>query len=167
MSLSAALAIANSGLANINVQFGVVSQNVANASTSGYAQEVATQTALTAQGDPLGVRSGVVTREIDASTQASLTSQNAVVTALQTRQSALQGIDDVQGTVAAAKISPVSLVPWKMPSPHYKMIPRARRSSKRSSALHRPSVPKSTNYPVQSEPRGRTHRMSWFLRLPR
>jgi flagellar hook-associated protein 1 FlgK len=44
MRLDGALSIATGGLANVNRQMAIVSQNVANASTPGYASEVATQT---------------------------------------------------------------------------------------------------------------------------
>ena len=38
MTLDGALSIATGGLANINRQFGVISHNVANAGTPGYAR---------------------------------------------------------------------------------------------------------------------------------
>ena len=42
MSLGSALSIATGGLNNINAQFALISQNVANAATPGYAVEVST-----------------------------------------------------------------------------------------------------------------------------
>jgi len=50
MSLDGALSIATGGLANVNRQLALVSQNVANASTPGYAAEIGTQTSVTADG---------------------------------------------------------------------------------------------------------------------
>ena len=50
MNLDGALSIATGGLANVNRQMALVSQNVANASTPGYAAEIATQTSVTADG---------------------------------------------------------------------------------------------------------------------
>ncbi|HME28134.1 MAG TPA: flagellar hook-associated protein FlgK [Acetobacteraceae bacterium] len=98
MTVAAALSIATSGLANINSQLALTSQNVANASTPGYAAEVATEQSVVADGMGLGVRSLPATRDVDAVLQAEVFSQNATVTGLQTRQSALQAIDAVQGT---------------------------------------------------------------------
>ena len=98
MTISAALSIATGGLANINSQLALVSQNVANASTPGYSAEIATQQSLAADGVGLGVRTGPATRDVDAALQAEVFSQNATVAGLQTRQNALQAIDAVQGT---------------------------------------------------------------------
>jgi|ERR1700722_5409304 flagellar hook-associated protein 1 len=98
MTLDGTLSIATGGLANINRQMAVVSQNVANASTPGYAVEISTQESLTGNGEGLGVRSGPAIRDIDMALQAETLSQNATVAGLQTRQNALQAIDAVQGT---------------------------------------------------------------------
>jgi flagellar hook-associated protein 1 FlgK len=98
MSLDSALSIARGGLANINAQFALISQNVANAATPSYAVEVGTQTALSADGIPLGVRTGPATLQIDQTLQAASLQQNAAVTGLQTTQTALQAIDAVLGT---------------------------------------------------------------------
>ena len=98
MNLDGALSIAIGGLANVNRRMALVSQNVANASTPGYAAEIATQRSLTADGQGLGVHSGPAIRNIDTMLQAELFSQNASVAGLHTRQTALQSIDAVQGT---------------------------------------------------------------------
>jgi flagellar hook-associated protein 1 FlgK len=98
MGLDGALSIAAGGLANVNRQMAVVSQNVANVDTPGYAAEIATQTSITADGQGLGVRSGPAIRNLDTMLQGELFSQNATVAGLQTRQTALQAIDAVQGT---------------------------------------------------------------------
>jgi flagellar hook-associated protein 1 FlgK len=98
VTIGAALSIATGGLANINSQMALVSQNVANASTPGYAAEIGTQQSVTAGGMELGVRTGPAIRNIDQSLQAELFSQNATVAGLQTRQTALQAIDAAQGT---------------------------------------------------------------------
>jgi flagellar hook-associated protein 1 FlgK len=98
MSLDGALSIATGGLANVNRRMAVVSQNVANAGTPGYAAEIATQTSLTADGVGLGVHSGPAIRNIDTVLQAEVFSQNATVAGLNTRQTALQSIDAAQGT---------------------------------------------------------------------
>ena len=85
MSLNGALSVANSGLANVQAQFAVVSQNVANASTPGYATETATQQAITAGGQGMGVLTGPTMRQVNAALEASLTAQNSTVSGLQTR----------------------------------------------------------------------------------
>lgn len=99
MSLESALSIAGSGLAVVQRQISVVSQNVANASTTGYVREVATQTSLAAGDQPSGVRSGPTLRALDGPLQASLLSQNATVSGLQTTSVALSAVDAAQGTV--------------------------------------------------------------------
>ena len=76
----------------------LISQNVANASTPGYAVEISNQQALTADGVGLGVYTGPATLQIDQALQASLTQQNATVAGLQTTQTSLQAIDSVLGT---------------------------------------------------------------------
>jgi flagellar hook-associated protein 1 len=98
VSIASALSIATGGLANINNQLAVVSQNVANASTPGYAAEIGTQTSLTADGVGLGVHSGPAIRNLDAFLQAEVFSENATVAGLQTQQTALKALDAVQGT---------------------------------------------------------------------
>jgi flagellar hook-associated protein 1 len=98
VNIDGALSIATGGLANINRQMAVVSQNVANVSTPGYAVEVSSQQSATANGEGLGVRSGPAIRTIDTALQAEVFSQNATVAGLETRQNALQAIDAVQGT---------------------------------------------------------------------
>lgn len=93
-----ALSIAIGGLANIDRQLALVSQNVANAATPGYVREVATQTSQTADGIAMGVNSGPAQRDVNAQMQADLLLQDATVSGLTTRQSALSAIDAVQGT---------------------------------------------------------------------
>lgn len=98
MGIDSAYSIANSGLANIQAQLAILSQNVANASTPGYTREVATQTALTGNGTGLGVRTDPATLGIDRVLQAAVLQQNTIVSGLQTTQAALQPIDSVLGT---------------------------------------------------------------------
>jgi flagellar hook-associated protein 1 FlgK len=98
MTLIAALSIANSGLANIDRQLALVSQNVANANTQGYVKETASQQTVTANGVGLGARLGPATRDIDTALQSRVLLENATLSDLQTRQSALSAIDAVQGT---------------------------------------------------------------------
>jgi flagellar hook-associated protein 1 len=90
MSLDSALSIASGGLRNINSQFAVISQNVANAATPGYAAEIGNQKALTADGSGLGVQTRPATLKINQALQSSMQQQNAVVSGDQTTQTALQ-----------------------------------------------------------------------------
>ena len=101
MSITSALQIATGGLANISQQLSVISNNIANASTPGYAEEVSTQTSLTADGQGFGVFTGPVVRQINLQLQAQSFQQNATVSALQTTQTALQPVDIAQGTPGA------------------------------------------------------------------
>jgi flagellar hook-associated protein 1 FlgK len=101
MGLDSALSIASGGLSNINAQFAILSQNVANAATPGYAVEVSSQQDLTADGIGLGVQTGPATLQIDQALQASVVQQNATVAGLQTTQTSLQAIDSVLGTPGA------------------------------------------------------------------
>jgi flagellar hook-associated protein 1 FlgK len=98
MSLTAALSIATSGLANVSSQLALVSHNVANANTPGYVVETATQQSLNADGVGLGVHSGPATRDLNVALQAQSFQQDSLVAGLQTRQAALQALDAVQGT---------------------------------------------------------------------
>ncbi len=109
MSLESALSIAGSGLAVVQRQISVVSQNVANASTTGYVREVSVQTSLEAGSQPSGVVSGPTQRALDAPLQASVLSQNAAVSGLQTRAAALSVVDAAQGTTGDGGSSLASL----------------------------------------------------------
>src|SRR5690349_11992425 len=99
MNLTSALSIASGGIGNINAQLALVSQNVANAKTPGYAVEEGTQESITGEGIGLGVHTGPALRRVDQALAESLTQQNAAVSGLTTRQTALQAIDSVLGTV--------------------------------------------------------------------
>ncbi len=103
MDLDSILTRAAGGLANIDRQLAVVSQNVSNAGTAGYSREIGTQTSVTADGLGMRVRAGITTRALNAPLQASVTLQGAAVAGLQTRQAALQGIDSVQGTTGGGQ----------------------------------------------------------------
>jgi len=98
MSLASALTIATGGLANITSQLAVVSQNVSNANTAGYTLEIGQQTALSGDGVPLGVRTGLTMRSIDGMLQAEAWQQSAAVAALTVRSQALSAVDAAQGT---------------------------------------------------------------------
>ena len=98
MGIGVALSNAMGGLANINRDLAVVSQNVTNANTPGYARQVSNQQALSVGGQGMGVVSGPATRVLNAQQQGDLFTQNATVGGLHTRQQALASIDAVMGT---------------------------------------------------------------------
>lgn len=98
MSLDAALSIAAGGIANVSAQLALVSHNVANAGTPGYATEVGTQTAVDAGGIGMGVATGPAILLTDTALQNAVQAQTSTVAGLTTRQGALQAIDSVLGT---------------------------------------------------------------------
>jgi flagellar hook-associated protein 1 FlgK len=102
MGMDAALSVAIGGLANINRDLAVVSQNVSNANTPGYVREIASQHELSVGGQGMGVVSGPATRALDVQQQADLFTQNATVSGLDVRQNALASIDQMMGTPGAA-----------------------------------------------------------------
>ena len=79
----------------------MVSQNVANAGTPGYARQVLGQSSLAAEGQGMGVRTGVAGRQIDLQLQSAALRQGAAVSGLQVRQAALARIEAAHGTVGA------------------------------------------------------------------
>jgi flagellar hook-associated protein 1 FlgK len=101
MNLDGAARIAAGGLANIDRQLALISQNVANADTPDYARQVSTQSNLTADGRGLGVLSGPSARKVDETLQAALFAQDGAVEALSVTQARLSAIDAVHGTPGA------------------------------------------------------------------
>lgn len=98
MSLQAALSISSSGLDAVTRQLAVVSQNVANAGTAGYARQSAAVESVGTGNQLGGVQALPPTIAVDLALQSALLSENAGVSGLQTQQTALQGIDQVAGT---------------------------------------------------------------------
>jgi flagellar hook-associated protein 1 FlgK len=92
------LSIAMSGLANVNRNLAVLSQNVANANTPGYVAETVQQREVTAGGQPMGVMTGLTVRDVDTALQGQLYAQTAVVGATSMESGALAQVDAVQGT---------------------------------------------------------------------
>jgi flagellar hook-associated protein 1 FlgK len=101
MSLDSSILIAGSGLRSVTKQISVVSQNVANASTPGYAAETANASSLTAGGVGSGVSTAPTSRDVDQALEASVFAQNGEVAAQQTTANALAQIDATQGTPGA------------------------------------------------------------------
>jgi flagellar hook-associated protein 1 FlgK len=99
MSLAASLGIATQSLVNINQNFGVISNNIANADTAGFASEQATQQSLSAGGLGMGVVSGATTLATNQALQAGLYEQNAEAAGTATTNAALGNLQPVLGTV--------------------------------------------------------------------
>jgi flagellar hook-associated protein 1 len=97
MSIDSALSISTGGLANINAQLALLSQNISNAGTPDYAREIGTQESQSTGGVEMGVRTGASSRQIDFALQQAAFTQDARVQNLTTQQTALQSIDAVQG----------------------------------------------------------------------
>jgi flagellar hook-associated protein 1 FlgK len=99
MSLDASLGVASSSLANIMQGFAVISQNVANADTTGYATEQSTVQSLDAGGMGIGARSGPTQLVTNASLQNLLYGQNAASSAADTTNAALNALQPALGSV--------------------------------------------------------------------
>lgn len=98
MGIDTSLAIANSGLAAIDRQFALISQNVANAGTPGYATETAALSSSTAGGFGDGVIGGPATRILNSAVQAQVFGNSSNVAYQTTTATALSAIDQVMGT---------------------------------------------------------------------
>ena len=98
MQLDSTLSSAASGLASIAAQLATVSQNVSNASTPGYVVETRQVSSADAAGEGAGVRTGVVTRTVDATLQGNLAVAGAQVADSQVRQGVLAAVDAASGT---------------------------------------------------------------------
>lgn len=98
MSLDSSLSVASSSLLNINRHLAVVSQNVANVGTPGYAREVLPQSSVSADGQGMGARTALAQRQIDLSMQQAALQQASTVAGLDVRSAALAAIDVVHGT---------------------------------------------------------------------
>lgn len=101
MNLTQGLSTAVGGLANIDRQLALLAHNVSNASTAGYVRQIAVQTALTADGAGLGVKSGPAIRDVNPAMLSELRAQASVLADLETRGSALDAIDALSGTPGA------------------------------------------------------------------
>lgn len=98
MTIGTGLTIASTGLAALERQFSVISQNVANANTPGYATETSSLTALGAAGFGMGVASGPATRSIDKAAQSAMVASGAASSYQGTIAQSLSGLDPQFGT---------------------------------------------------------------------
>jgi flagellar hook-associated protein 1 FlgK len=101
VGLSDSLTIASSGLDALQSQMSVASQNVANASTTGYVAETVSLSSRSAGSEGSGVVVGLTTRIVDDALESSLYSQNATVSALQTVNDGLSTVSALQGSTSA------------------------------------------------------------------
>ncbi|GBQ65689.1 flagellar hook-associated protein FlgK [Ameyamaea chiangmaiensis NBRC 103196] len=101
MGISDALSIASSGLHSTEHALAVASQNVANASTTGYVKEVATQVAVSYGGIGGGVAVGATARDVNTALENLLYTKNADVSSYATLDNALSAISAVQGTTSS------------------------------------------------------------------
>ena len=103
MSLDGVLSQANSGLASIQAQLSTVSQNVANANTTGYVTETVAAESVAAGGVGEGVRTGVATRTVDGALSANLAAAGGQVADADVRNTALAAIDAASGAPGAGQ----------------------------------------------------------------
>ncbi len=101
MDLNSSLSIATSGLEGTQYALGVLSQNVSNASTTGYVEEVANLSAKDAAGTGSGVAIGLTTRNVNDALEAGLYTQNAEVAALTVKDNSLSAITALQGSTSS------------------------------------------------------------------
>lgn len=92
-SLDAAL----SGLRTSQQQISVISNNVANVSTPGYSRKILPQSAQSLEGVTVGVRSGIVTRNVDLNLERDLWTQISAVGKLDVKQSYLNRVEQFHG----------------------------------------------------------------------
>ena len=98
MNINSILTIAGSGLNSTGQQLAVISQNVANANTPGYAAESVSQTSVVADGVGIGVRTGVATRNVDVHLQADANAAAADAAGQKVAADSLNAIDAASGT---------------------------------------------------------------------
>jgi flagellar hook-associated protein 1 FlgK len=101
MSLDVSLNNARSGLALIGRQLGQAAADVANAGTAGYTDKRIEGRALTAQGQPFGVRALPAERLVDAALAARMLQTRAGDAAAAVREGALSRIEQAHGLLGS------------------------------------------------------------------
>lgn len=109
MDLISSLSIATSGLNAVTSEYAVVSNNVANSSTSGYVSETATLYSDVVSGQGNGVRVGATQLNINTALESSLYTQNAKVAAYTAMSDSLAAVSSVQGSTSADSGSTATL----------------------------------------------------------
>lgn len=109
MDLNSSLSIATSGLQGTQYAMGVLSQNVSNASVTGYVAETANLNTKDVSGTGSGVSIGLTTRNVNDALQAGLYTQNAEVSALTVKDNSLSSITALQGSTSSDSGSSATL----------------------------------------------------------
>ena len=106
MLLDGVLSQAASGLDSVTKRLATISQNVSNADTPGYVRQRVNVSSVVADGQGMGVRTGVATRLMDQSLQSDLFGAAAQAAGGALRQAALAGIDEASGTPGSGQDLP-------------------------------------------------------------
>lgn len=101
MSLDASLNVAAQSIAGIGLGFDVISNNIANANTAGYAAESTTQHSLDAGGIGFGASPGPVVTATDSALQVQLGAQTAATEYAGTIAAALSALQPAAGAVGS------------------------------------------------------------------
>jgi flagellar hook-associated protein 1 FlgK len=100
MSLDAALGIASSGLMAVQRALAQASANVANAQTAGYTAKTLSPQALSLEGQPAGVISGVAQRAVDLAVVGQIGASTSDQAGATLRERLLTGVQDAYGSVS-------------------------------------------------------------------
>ncbi|MBR0657375.1 flagellar hook-associated protein FlgK [Plastoroseomonas arctica] len=102
MSLGAALAISQSGLAYTQRALAVAADNVANASTAGYTRKTLASLSSAVAGQGIGVRIGLAARDVDAALVAQINKAGGTLAAATAREDILRAVEDAHGQTGQA-----------------------------------------------------------------
>jgi flagellar hook-associated protein 1 len=97
MGLDLSLRTAMSGLRTVQKGLDTVSNNIANADTSGYTRKVLTQSTVVTQGKGVGVQTGNIEREVDVALQRETLTQESRVSNLEVKDQYLGQIEMLHG----------------------------------------------------------------------
>ncbi len=97
VSIGSILSNAATGLAASQASIAAISDNIANAGIAGFTAKTLTTSTFDAGGQSSGVRTGLVTRSVDAALQASVWSSASSVGALTVRSQVLNAVNATQG----------------------------------------------------------------------
>ena len=101
MALLNSISSALSGMKVAQAQLEIVSNNIANVDTEGYTRKTASQSALVAAGNTMGVTLGNTQRTVDQGLLKSFLSSNAQTSSLSSQYEYLSRLDNLMGTTEA------------------------------------------------------------------
>ena len=101
MALLNSISSSLSGMKVAQAQLEIVSNNIANVDTEGYTRKTASQSALVAAGNTMGVKLGNTQRTVDEGLLKSFLSSNALTSSLSTQHDYLSRLDNLMGTTEA------------------------------------------------------------------